>query len=287
MKIKKRILNLASITILISGCLVLSMESACKKDLANPTGLPKTILDRTNSILFISFEIETTTSARTVNSTDEALLAPIDEIMAIPHRERYSIEASYKTGNQKEMVITRLTPKDPIVYPDNIADGYLQPDHHRLIISNGMANYYDEANNLIRSVSHSSDADAITKIVDMVANRKTLTDIEFEQGLQIMRDSGMVMQNHANNLVSIRLNNPDGSHCIQVIDKTTRAAVGNMYYDALGVMQSRSMLDVEGNATNPIVRRAFMESRMMSIQGEIPMWVQQYSTFDNFNISYQ
>jgi hypothetical protein len=60
-----------------------------------------------------------------------------------------------------------------------------------------------------------------------------------------------------------------------------------MFYDASGVMQSRSMLDVDGNATNPIVRRAFMESRMTSIQGEIPMWVQQYSTFDNFNISYQ
>jgi hypothetical protein len=287
MKIKKRILNLASITILLSGCLVLILESACKKDIVNPPGLPKTILDRSQSILFVSFEVETTTSARTVNSSDEALLAPIDEIMAIPHRERYAIEASYKAGNQKEMAITRLTPHDPIVYPSNIADGYLQPDHHRLIISNGTASYYDEANNLIRSVSHSSDANAITKIVDMVANRKSLTDIEFEQGLQIMRDSGMVMQNHANNLVSIRLNNPDGSHCIQVIDKTTRAAVGNMFYDASGVMQSRSMLDVDGNATNPIVRRAFMESRMTSIQGEIPMWVQHYSTFDNFNISYQ
>ncbi|MCW5924706.1 MAG: hypothetical protein KIS77_20475 [Saprospiraceae bacterium] len=280
---QKKNLYIALAVVCLLACL--SIWLGCQKELNGNNG-SSGVLNRTDCVLFMSFEVETTTAARTVVPSDFAQLEPIDQIMALPHRERFAVEVCYKSSGQKDLSMTRLTPTEPINYPKNTADGYLAPDYSRLIVVNGVATYYDQFNNVMRSGSHSPDADAVIHILDMVANRKPLTDAEFNQGLQIMRDSGLAIQEHQNNLVTIRYNYPDGSYSVQALDKSTRAAVGNLHYGPNGKLQTRSMLDVEGTAQNPIVRRAYMESFITSMVGDIPMKVEQYSKFDNFTLTF-
>jgi len=278
--LKSKIYPIVILTAL--GLTIMLIWASCKKDVN-----AQRIDNQSNCVLSMNFEIETTTTAHVVNPTDEERLAPIDRIMALPHRERYAVEVCYKSDNRKEFSMTVLTPENPITYPNNVADGYIKPDYHRLTVADGMSKYYDQNNNLIRSSPYESDVNVVKQIVDMVANKKSLTAAEFTQGLNIMRDSGMIVQYHQNNLASIRLDNPDGSYCIQVLDKTTQAAIGNFYYDNTGKLQSRSMLNIEGTAEQPIVKHAYFESRYTSVEGEIPMWVQQYSKFDHFSLNLQ
>ncbi|MBX2891429.1 MAG: hypothetical protein KF734_10910 [Saprospiraceae bacterium] len=281
---QKKNLYIALTVVCLLACL--SIWLGCQKELNGNNG-SNGVLNRTDCVLFMSFEVETTTAARTVVPSDFAQLEPIDQIMALPHRERFAVEVCYKSSGQKNLSMTRLTPMEPINYPKNTADGYLAPDYSRLIVENGVATYYDQFNNVMRIKPQNSDALAVQDIVDMVANLKPLTDAEFNQGLQIMRDSGLVMQEHQNNLVTIRYNFPDGSYSVQALDKTTRMAVGNLHYGSDGKLQTRSMLDVEGTAQSPVIKRSFMESFITSMIGNIPMKVEQYSKFDNFTLTYK
>jgi hypothetical protein len=265
-------------------CLVLFyLFTGCNKD----SGSQQRENNQVNCVVSLSFEMETTTTARPVNKTDQQNLAPIDNIMALPHRERYAIEACYRSENERHFTMTLLTPTNPINYPANTADGYIKPDYKRMEVSAGVARYYDHSNNLIRTGNLDGNAAAVQKILEQVANKKVLTTAEFTQGLNIMRDSGMLVQHHENNLASIRLNNPDGSHCIQVLDKERQVAVGNFYYDGSGVLQSRSMLNFEGTAQQPILKNVFTEARYTSLENNIPMWVQRYASIDDFSINFQ
>jgi hypothetical protein len=268
---------------LLTGLVVLQLGTGCKKDANNPSSQAF----QSDCVISMSFEMETTTSARVATIADEQDLSAIDRIMALPHRERFAVQACYKANNEKEFTITVLTPENPIVYADHAADGYIKPDYHTLKVVNGMASYYDQSNNLIKTAPMEEDAAAIQHILQMVSNRKPLSTEEFTQGLNIMRDSGMLVQHHDNNLASIRLNNPDGSHCVQVLDKVRQVSVGNFYYDSSGALQSRSMLNFDGTAQQPVLKQAFTEARYTSLEKNIPMWIQKYSSFDNFSISFQ
>jgi hypothetical protein len=267
------------------GLATLYVWAGCNKD--STSQQDKNLYSQLNCVVSISFEMETTTSARVVNASDLQELSQIDRIMALPHRERFAVQACYKADNDKQFTMTVLSPENPIVYPNNAADGYIKPDYHKLEVINGVARYYDQSNNIIRTASHEGDVVAVQKILQMVASRKPLTTTEFTQGINMMRDSGMLVQHHENNLVSIRLNNPDGSHCVQVIDKVRQTAVGNFYYESNGEMQSRSMLNFDGTAQQPVLKHAFTESKYLSMEKNIPMWIQQYSSFDNFTITFQ
>ena len=277
---KNSILKLIALPVLLG----LAFWPGCRKEI--PGNSPGKGLNRTDCALFLSFEVETTTMARTVHDADYAQLEPIDRIMAMPHRERYAVEVCYKNGGQKTLSMTRLIPTEPINYPNNTADGYMAPDYSRMVVADGVATYYDQFNNVMRSEFYSSDADAVQGIVDMVASLEPLTDAEFSQGLQTLRDNGLDMQEHPNNIVTIRHVHPDGSYSVQVIDKTTRVAVGNLHYNPQGALQTRSMLAVDGTAQNPVIRRSYMESFITSMIGDIPMKVERYATFDNFTLSY-
>jgi hypothetical protein len=274
----KLILKLIALFALLNLAL---LELGCQKEIAsgNKKGMS---MNRSDCALFVSFDMETTTVARTVNDADYALLEPIDRIAAMPHRERFAVEVCYKDTGQKEFSMTRMKPLEPIVYPNNASDGYLVPDFSRLVVANGVATYYDQFDNVMRTKSQASDILVVQDIADMMANRKPLTDAEFEQGLQIMQNGGLVMQNHSNNLVTIRHDFPDGSYSIQALDKTTRVAVGNLHFGPNGQLQTRSVLDVEGSAQSPVIKRSFVESFMVSMIGNIPMKVERYATFDNF-----
>lgn len=268
----------------ISLSLGLLFWVGCHKDSPLTKLSNSKIQDRSNSVLYLSFEMETTTLAKTVDGADYALLEPIDQMMALPHRERYAVEACYKSNGDKVVSMVRQTPHDPITYPENTADGYLAPPYSRLTIENGSITYYDQFDQVMGYNGVSTDATSITQIIELVTNQNTLTDAQFNQGLQLLGTNGAQLQQHANNLVSLQYDLPDGTKSIQVIDKTTRAAVGNLHYDAAGGLLTRSMLDVSGNFNAPVVNRFYMESFMTSMVGNIPMKIVQYADFENFDL---
>lgn len=255
---------------------------ACKKD------APKQALSyRTGCSVFVSFEMETTSSVELIHPSDKALLDTIDLMMLLPRRERTAVEACYKTDGTSEITMTNLAPENPIELPTNSPDPRLKPIYKSVKIVNGEATYYDALGQSIGfGITGGGDVATVQKFVEMAVNRNPVSTEQFIGALRMMRDSaGMLLQEHSNNLVSIRINNPDGSHCVRVVDKITQAAVGDFAFAADGTMLSRSLTKVEGTAQDPVLKRTFFESRIRSISDKTDLWSRQTVDFDNFSIT--
>jgi hypothetical protein len=56
----------------------------------------------------------------------------------------------------------------------------------------------------------------------------------------------------------------------------------------MGITQISKIQVRTGNLDEqPVLKQAFTESKYLSMEKNIPMWIQQYSSFDNFTITFQ
>ena len=285
---KKTFIKTRVIIGLSCSLLIFSLFTYCKKDPPNPpgNGNPPDTSVRTDCKLYMSYDVEITRQVRPVNETDFQILSAVDNALTLPQRDRHTIEVCYKSDGQKTLTITRLTPNNPINYPEGALTGYLPPDYSKVVYANGSVTYYDQYNAVMRSAPHTEDPAAVQQILDMVNSYGPMTDAEFNARLQVLRDScGLILQEHNNNLCSIRTNFADGSYSVQVIDKTTRVSVGNIHYDASGNLLARSMYDVSGTSAQPVINRYLYESYFTSVTGQIPMKIQEFGLVSNFILS--
>jgi hypothetical protein len=242
-------------------------------------------LNRSECAAYVSYQSETTTYGKVINDADAALLQPEDHLLMLPHRQRYSVEACYKSDGNSTVVINYLAPNAPIQYPDGTVDAYYQPDYTKIIINNGWATYYDQSGNELRSGDTDFEQQSVLKIVEAAA-RQVPTQAARNKIFELMQTNNVIADTNPNdNMVSVRVDEPDGSHTVQVIDKSTLCFVGNFSYDAAGVLTNRTLLDIEGTAEEPIIKSMLIESRFQAVSSAaIPVRLMQFSQFDNFTI---
>jgi hypothetical protein len=240
--------------------------------------------NRTDCNAFICFESETTTYGRLVNQADGTRLKPEDHLLMMPHRERYKIEGCYKTDGSSEIIVTYLTPQNPIVYPVNTVDAYYKPDYSKVVMINGWATYYDQAGAVMRSGPYDFDLQMVNSIVDAVSQRQVPTQAVRDKIFELLQANDITKPVDGNsNLITMKQNNPDGSYTIQLIDKTTLGMVGNIAHDASGSITNRTMIDIGGTAENPILKSILFDSRFQAVSDpDIPLRLVRYSQIDNF-----
>lgn len=268
--------------------LLVTLLTYCKKELPNPpvNGNPPDTALRTDCKLYMSYEVETTRLIRPLNEADFQILSTVDKAITLPQRDRYSVEVCYKSNGQKSLIMTRLAPDNPISYPEGAITGYQPPNYSKVVYANGSVTYYDQYNAVMSTEPYNSTPAAIQQILDMVESNNPMTDAAFNARLQVLKDrAGLLLQEHDNNLCSIRTNYDDGSYSVQVIDKTTRVSIGNMHYSTNGDLLARSMYDVSGTSTQPVINRYLHESYFTSVTGQIPMKIQEHGIVSNFILS--
>jgi hypothetical protein len=257
----------------------------CKhEELPNNNNPEGPIGPRSDCNAYVEYQSETTTYVRLVNQGQASLLKPEDHIAMMPHRERYSVEACYKSDGSTHIVINYLTPNDPIVYPDSVADAWYKPEYSRVEMSNGWASYYDKEGNLMRTGRYEEDLAAIENIVASMGKRNIPTqavrDKLFEK---FVENNAIEAYDTQTGIFTMRANNPDGSYTIQAIDKNTLSLIGNFGYDAAGALQTQTILDIDGTAEAPVIKKIFMDRLSHAVSSsDIPMRITSVSVFDNF-----
>jgi hypothetical protein len=242
---------------------------------------------RSDCRAYVAYEAETTTYVRLVNQEQASLLQPEDHIMMMPHRERYSVEACYKVDGSTNIIINYLMPNDPIVYADNVADAWYKPDYSRVEMSNGSASYYDKEGNLMRTGTYEEDLVAIASIVESMGVRKVPSQAMRDTIFQRLVDNNLIEEHDAAmDVFTVRADNGDGTYSIQAINKSTLSIVGNFVYKADGTLQAQTLIDLDGTAESPVIKKIFMDRLSHAVSSEdIPMRITRYSAFDNFSFT--
>jgi hypothetical protein len=250
----------------------------------NPENLPQ---PRTDCAAYLSYEDESTTYGKLVNPSDASLLKPEDLLLLMPHRERYRVEACYKSDGSDEITITYLKPENPIVYADSIANAWYQPDYSKVVMKNNQATYYDQYDAVMRMGTYDPDLQLVQKIVRSAQLRKSPPDpLIQEKILELLKDNQVSIETSNPDYISFRKNNPDGSHTTQVLDKRNLAIVGHFNYDAGGKITQRLLLDISGDVSHPVLEQIQFDFLMHAPSStSIAVKMVQQSSISNFNFT--
>jgi hypothetical protein len=249
----------------------------------NPENPPQ---PRTDCAAYLSYEDESTTYGKLVNPSDASLLKPEDLLLLMPHRERYRVEACYKSDGSDEITITYLKPENPIVYADSIANAWYQPDYSKVVMKNNQATYYDQYDAVMRTGSYTHDQGIIDGIVQAALARQIPSEARKQQLFDLLKNNQVTTESADGKQVIVRVNQADGSYSRRIIDKNTMAAVGQFDYDQEGKLQTRLLIDVDGTDASPVVKNVLFESRFKAISSDaIGVQLIKYSQISQFVFS--
>lgn len=237
----------------------------------------------------MQYDAETTTLIQPANASEAAQLSDLDKAVMLPKREREIVELCFDDQGNYTISTEYDTPEHPIEYPLHTAGIWLKPEYKRVVNHNGQLTYYNSLNEVLSTDFTTGDQlGEVSEILSLFQEIKTLpplTNQGFSAALDSLAAHGLTMTAHSGNIVTHRTDHTDGSYSIVVIDKNARMQVGQLNYDANGVLGTLYMLQVEGVAPNVVFKRLQRVFFFDAVESGVRMRHQTITDFKTFSLT--